>query len=647
MALEDRCSPQSAPSPPGLPQSPHQQRQHQQTHHLQYSPTATATILDMSLHSHAPPPPPPHVAVVATSPTMLPANPVNAVATNAAAAATLYHQHQQLQHLHHLQQLQQLHQQQLVNVAAFHHQHAGFDAAATASALAAANHAAALQQRLVASPGTNSTPSSTPASTMTIKEEEIDSIMSDYVHTDSHCNGVRARGHNTEYEDDEAEDEDEDEEDDIDVDDVVDDKPHGTTQRTPPPAHQQSAKPSLAFSISNILSDRFGGNETACRPQANCATSTATTAAAAAVAAQAAAVAKQTHYQTNSIFRPFDHSRSATPSAFTRVDLLELSRQQQAAAAAATAAMMLERANFLNCFNPAAYPRIHEEIVNSRMRRSGVLPPAPALKCNDSIIPSAANTVGSISAMEKSALGSLCKAVSQIGQSVTVSTCSGASTASSTNASSIASPPPGSNASSASSTASSSMSASGSLNSSPTSRMPLSKCSSPQPIPPPSAISRDSGMESSDDTRSETGSTTTEGGKNEMWPAWVYCTRYSDRPSSGPRYRRPKQPKDKNNDEKRPRTAFSSEQLARLKREFNENRYLTERRRQQLSSELGLNEAQIKIWFQNKRAKIKKSSGSKNPLALQLMAQGLYNHTTVPLTKEEEELEMRMNGQIP
>jgi len=33
----------------------------------------------------------------------------------------------------------------------------------------------------------------------------------------------------------------------------------------------------------------------------------------------------------------------------------------------------------------------------------------------------------------------------------------------------------------------------------------------------------------------------------------------------GPRYRRPKQPKDKTNDEKRPRTAFSSEQLARLK----------------------------------------------------------------------------------
>ncbi|XP_015610491.1 segmentation polarity homeobox protein engrailed isoform X2 [Cephus cinctus] len=135
-----------------------------------------------------------------------------------------------------------------------------------------------------------------------------------------------------------------------------------------------------------------------------------------------------------------------------------------------------------------------------------------------------------------------------------------------------------------------------------------------------------------------------EPGKQMLWPAWVYCTRYSDRPSSGrsPRTRRVKRSNDGRTsgatpEEKRPRTAFSGEQLARLKREFAENRYLTERRRQQLSRDLGLNEAQIKIWFQNKRAKIKKASGQKNPLALQLMAQGLYNHSTVPLTKEEEE----------
>lgn len=111
---------------------------------------------------------------------------------------------------------------------------------------------------------------------------------------------------------------------------------------------------------------------------------------------------------------------------------------------------------------------------------------------------------------------------------------------------------------------------------------------------------------------------------------------------TGPRTRRVKKAAPKTGatpEEKRPRTAFSGAQLARLKHEFAENRYLTERRRQQLSQELGLNEAQIKIWFQNKRAKIKKASGQKNPLALQLMAQGLYNHSTIPLTKEEEELQ--------
>ncbi|XP_070536857.1 homeobox protein engrailed-1-B-like isoform X2 [Ptychodera flava] len=106
--------------------------------------------------------------------------------------------------------------------------------------------------------------------------------------------------------------------------------------------------------------------------------------------------------------------------------------------------------------------------------------------------------------------------------------------------------------------------------------------------------------------------------KSLLWPAWVYCTRYSDRPSSGPRSRRAKQNK---SDEKRPRTAFTAEQLERLKREFEDSRYLTEQRRQALAKELKLNESQIKIWFQNKRAKIKKAAGARHGLAVQLMKQ--------------------------
>nr|XP_046148260.1 homeobox protein engrailed-2a-like [Oncorhynchus gorbuscha] len=113
-----------------------------------------------------------------------------------------------------------------------------------------------------------------------------------------------------------------------------------------------------------------------------------------------------------------------------------------------------------------------------------------------------------------------------------------------------------------------------------------------------------------------------------LWPAWVYCTRYSDRPSSGPRSRKPKKKTTARKEDKRPRTAFTAEQLQRLKTEFQTNRYLTEQRRQSLAQELGLNESQIKIWFQNKRAKIKKATGAKNTLALHLMAQGLYNHAT-------------------
>ncbi|XP_030265575.1 homeobox protein engrailed-1-B-like isoform X4 [Sparus aurata] len=123
-----------------------------------------------------------------------------------------------------------------------------------------------------------------------------------------------------------------------------------------------------------------------------------------------------------------------------------------------------------------------------------------------------------------------------------------------------------------------------------------------------------------------------------LWPAWVYCTRYSDRPSSGPRTRKLKKKKNSKED-KRPRTAFTAEQLQRLKNEFQANRYITEQRRQSLAQELNLNESQIKIWFQNKRAKIKKATGYKNGLALQLMAQGLYNHSTTTVQEDKEESE--------
>ncbi|CAH8560100.1 unnamed protein product [Schistosoma intercalatum] len=123
-------------------------------------------------------------------------------------------------------------------------------------------------------------------------------------------------------------------------------------------------------------------------------------------------------------------------------------------------------------------------------------------------------------------------------------------------------------------------------------------------------------------------------------PAWVFCTRYSDRPSSGPRIRKPRM--NRSHDElnlKRPRTSFTVPQLKRLSQEFEKNRYLDELRRKKLATELDLRESQVKIWFQNKRAKTKKASGAQNCLALHLMAEGLYNHSVRVRSDLEEDEE--------
>ena len=130
------------------------------------------------------------------------------------------------------------------------------------------------------------------------------------------------------------------------------------------------------------------------------------------------------------------------------------------------------------------------------------------------------------------------------------------------------------------------------------------------------------------------------GPNGKLVPAWVFCTRYSDRPSSGPRARKVRKKaaaEEVSAADKRPRTAFSSDQLQRLKDEFTANRYLTEERRRALAVELGLNDNQIKIWFQNKRAKLKKANGGKGDLAKILEAQGLYNHQTVVVDEDSSD----------
>lgn len=57
---------------------------------------------------------------------------------------------------------------------------------------------------------------------------------------------------------------------------------------------------------------------------------------------------------------------------------------------------------------------------------------------------------------------------------------------------------------------------------------------------------------------------------------------------------------------RKPRTIYTSYQLRELNRRFERTQYLALPERAELAARLGLTQTQVKIWFQNKRSKVKK-----------------------------------------